>query len=41
MICLVGALIILGSLVGGYLLYTNTDRLDRQIRAELEEGRGR
>ncbi len=41
MIGIVGALIILGSLVGGYLLYVQTDRLDRQIRAELEEGRGR
>ncbi len=41
MICLVGALIILGSLVGGYLLYRNTDRLDREIRAQLEERRGR
>ena len=41
MICLVGVLIILGSLVGGYLLYAKTDQLDRQIRVELGEGRER
>ncbi len=41
MIGLVGALIILGTLVGGFLLYMKTDRLDRDIRAQLEERRGR
>jgi len=41
MICLVGALIILGTLVGGFLLYLKTDRLDREIRAQLEERRAR
>ncbi len=41
MINIVGALIIIGSLVGGYLLYVQTDRLDREIRAQLEERRER
>ena len=41
MICLVGALIIVGSLVGGALLYMKTDRLDREIRTQLEERRER
>ena len=41
MICFIGALIILGSLIGGGLLYLKTDRLDREIRAQLEERRGR
>jgi len=36
-----GTLIIVGSLVGGLLLYLKTDRLDREIRAQLEERRGR
>jgi hypothetical protein len=37
MIGLVGGLIIVGSLLGGFLLYRQTDRLDREIRAQLGE----
>lgn len=40
MICLVGVLIIVGALVGGFLLYVKTDQLDREIRAQLEERQG-
>lgn len=41
MICLVGVAIIAGALIGGFLLYRSSDALDRDIRAQLEERRGR
>jgi len=41
MTTIVGALIIVGALVGGLLLYLKTDSLDREIRAQLEERAGR
>jgi hypothetical protein len=36
----VGAVIIIGTVIGGTMLFMTTDRLDREIRREHEEGQG-
>ncbi len=41
MTVLLGTVLIVGTLAGGLMLYLKTDRLDREIRAQLEERRGR
>jgi len=37
MTTLIGTCIIVGTVVGGLLLYLKTDRLDREIREQQEE----